>query len=461
MAGLLKARTETAPEHPSTYAKDMDPLVERAILRCLAPRPADRPPTALAVAAALPGGNALEAALAAGEMPSLQMVAAAGEGLRPAAAWILAAIVVVSTIVTAVLLTRSSALDLLNPQFSPDVLTQKARDVIQKVGGDNQPVDHAEGFEWENGFLAYAKTHDKPHPDWSRIAAQRPALLTFWYRQAASPLIGTSFHTDLLTPGEVQQDDPPPTESRMTRVRLDYQGRLLYFERIPPQVQSPPKNPPSAVDWAPMFAAAALDQAKFEPTEPLWTFLAASDTRAAWKGSWPDSDRPLRVEAAAMRGRPVAFSLIGPWTGHDRAVEKPPTGGALASFLVLAGIALAVFIGGVILARRNVRSKRIDLPGAMRLAGFVFWVQMALWVFRGHFNISQGTFGMFLIAVCTSVFAAAVVWMLYVALEPYVAAALAADPDRVERAAHRAHSRCRGGPRPAHRRGVGNGSGGD
>ena len=202
VAGLLKARTETAPEHPSTYAKDMDPLVERAILRCLAPRPADRPPTALAVAAALPGGNALEAALAAGEMPSLQMVAAAGEGLRPAAAWILAAIVVVSTIVTAVLLTRSSALDLLNPQFSPDVLTQKARDVIQKVGGDNQPVDHAEGFEWENGFLAYAKTHDKPHPDWSRIAAQRPALLTFWYRQAASPLIGDQFSYDPAYSGE-------------------------------------------------------------------------------------------------------------------------------------------------------------------------------------------------------------------------------------------------------------------
>jgi serine/threonine-protein kinase len=420
VAGLIKARTETAPEHPSAYAKDMDPLVERAILRCLTPRPADRPASALAVAAALPGGNALEAALAAGEMPSLQMVAAAGEGLKPAAAWTLAGIIALSTAVSVALLTRSSALDLLNPQYSADVLTQKARDIIQKAGGDNQPADHAEGFEWENGFRRYAQANDKPRADWKRIATQRPALLTFWYRQAASPLVGVTFHSDLLIPGVVQEDDPPPTESRMTRVRLDYQGRLLYFERMPSQVQSPLKNTPPAVDWAPLFTGAAIDQSKLESTEPLWTFLAASDARVAWKGSWPDSDRPLRIEAASMRGRPVAFSLIGPWTPHERAVEGAPTGSALASFLILAALVLAVCIGGALMARKNIKSKRVDLPGAMRLGAFIFWIQMALWLLRGHINMSQGTFAMFIIAVCTAVFAAAVAWTLYVALEPYV-----------------------------------------
>ena len=42
---------------------DLDPAIERVILRCLEHDPARRPPSALAVAAALPGGNALAAAM--------------------------------------------------------------------------------------------------------------------------------------------------------------------------------------------------------------------------------------------------------------------------------------------------------------------------------------------------------------------------------------------------------------
>jgi serine/threonine-protein kinase len=57
-------------------SKDIDPAVERVILRCLDVEPRNRPQSALAVAAALPGGNQLEAALAAGETPSPEMVAA-------------------------------------------------------------------------------------------------------------------------------------------------------------------------------------------------------------------------------------------------------------------------------------------------------------------------------------------------------------------------------------------------
>jgi len=63
---------------PSEHIHDIDPAVERIILRCLSRDPAERPRSAREVIAALPGGDPLAAALAAGETPSPKLVAAAG-----------------------------------------------------------------------------------------------------------------------------------------------------------------------------------------------------------------------------------------------------------------------------------------------------------------------------------------------------------------------------------------------
>src|SRR6267378_2521657 len=75
---------------PSSVVRDLDPAVERVILRCLERDPGRRPGSALAVAAALPGANPLADALAAGETPSPELLAAAGEAealpILPAAA---------------------------------------------------------------------------------------------------------------------------------------------------------------------------------------------------------------------------------------------------------------------------------------------------------------------------------------------------------------------------------------
>src|SRR5262245_47839225 len=86
---LHRKQKEANPIPPSNVVKGLNPAVERAILRCLNPDPSQRPRSALSVAALLPGGDLLSAALAAGETPSPEIVAVAGpEGsLRPAVAW--------------------------------------------------------------------------------------------------------------------------------------------------------------------------------------------------------------------------------------------------------------------------------------------------------------------------------------------------------------------------------------
>src|ERR1044072_3825574 len=89
MQELLRLRqSDSTPTSPTEYVPELDPLIERVIFRCLERDPAKRPATTLQVAAALPGGDPLAAALAAGETPSPEMVAAAPKqgSLKPAVA---------------------------------------------------------------------------------------------------------------------------------------------------------------------------------------------------------------------------------------------------------------------------------------------------------------------------------------------------------------------------------------
>src|SRR3984957_5842590 len=63
LGGVAAASGDRTPSRPSSVVKDLDPIVEKVILRCLEVEPGARPATALAVAAAMPGGDPLAAAL--------------------------------------------------------------------------------------------------------------------------------------------------------------------------------------------------------------------------------------------------------------------------------------------------------------------------------------------------------------------------------------------------------------
>jgi serine/threonine-protein kinase len=408
----------TAP--PSTIVTSMDPAIERAILRCLEPDPERRPASALSIAAALPGGDPLAAALAAGETPSPEMVAAAGEGigLRPSVAWPVLAAFVLGTIASSALAVRSSSLDRIRPEYSGEVLAQKARDVVAQLGLPSRGQDQAYAFVWNEDLTAYIQEQDKPSPKWNDVLLQSPSPLNFWYRQSPDPLTGVAFHNDLLTPGIVDREDPPPVVSGMAQVELDHRGRLTFFEIVPPQRQDTATRP-APVDWKPLFTMAGLDLSTFQPAEPLWNWLAGPDTRAAWTGQWPESGRPLRVEAAALGGRAVGFMLAGPWRKPWR---MPPPSPARVNVTIIALFALAISIlcAAGLLAYRNLRSGRGDRRGAARLAMGMSAIMLALWMCQVHVAASLGLLGLLLIAVCTSIFNGVLLWMLYLALEPFV-----------------------------------------
>jgi serine/threonine-protein kinase len=415
---ILRDRHDRTPSRPSTLVKDLDPAVERAILHCLEPNPLDRPSSALAVAGALPGGDPLEAALAAGETPSPQLVAAAGENIglqvRSAVTWF--SVVIVGLIAFYLLGLRTGGMDQLDLPYTPEVLSQKARDIVQQIGYTNPPVDSTEWFSFDDDLLSYLNRHP---PNWSERLKGRPPLLTFVRRASPETLLSLVPKDSTLLPGVVDENNPPPTQSGMMNIQVDSRGRLTYLEVIPPQrdTSSPATAP---YDWKQLFGLAGLDISLFKPAEPNWNSLAAPDTRASWTGMWPGTNYPLRVEAGTYHGKPVFFALVGEWTKANRMQAAESSIGKKVGQTVMALIIVGLLVGSVLLARRNYLRDKIDYKATSRLAAVVFTIQMVLWACRAHFVFSIGLLGLFLLAISASLFFTALMCALYAAIEPFV-----------------------------------------
>ena len=170
---------------------DVDSAIERVIQRCLSEEPGARPRSALAIAAALPGGDPLAAALAAGETPSPEMVAAAGEieGFRVRTLVLLLALILAALPPLVWLLGKVNLLQQLPLDKPPAVLAHLAAETIRGFGYTDRPVDSAFGFQTDTDMTAYAERHWKPDAIRRQISRDQPAYAFFWYLQSPRHLL--------------------------------------------------------------------------------------------------------------------------------------------------------------------------------------------------------------------------------------------------------------------------------
>jgi serine/threonine-protein kinase len=411
---LMQMQERAAPASMTSVARDLDPAAERIILRCLQPDPRQRPTSAMAVAAALPGGDPLAAALAAGETPSPELVAAAGEtdGLPPktAFAWLAAALVLV--VAGMIANPRISITSQLNLENSPDALTRDARMQLRNFGYTAKPADSAWGLDYDGEYIAYAKKHPtEAAARWRNPSAGQPPLVHYWYRESPMPLAAVYQFSAV-----VDADDPPFRRSGMLRLETDPDGKLMALDAVPPQVEEP--APPAPLfDWNKLFQAAGLDVTKFQTAEATWTPLANWDTRAAWSGTEPASGAKLRIEAAAWRGRPVFFRIIGPWTVADR---MPKTGNNSDNALPLLVIMLVAVVVACVFGWYNFRAGKADRQGATRLALIFFVSQTSYSLLVMHHTATMNEVAGFWTIVGTAMANAILNFVFYVALEPWV-----------------------------------------
>lgn len=418
---LVRLRESGTVTNPSTLVRDLDPLIERVILRCLEADPDKRPTSALQVAAALPGGDPLAAALAAGETPSPQMVAAAGstEGIKPWLGLTLVATVLLGLVAHMTLADRYRVQNLTPLEKSADVLLARSQEIVQQLGFTGPPADTAHGFFTDSDYLNYIQEHDKSQTRWQRLGSDRPTTIIFWYRQSPREMQSdnffNSFGSGVITPWE-----PASDVTGMISVFLDTQGRLLLFKRIPPEYD-PPSGPSPAPDWSPLFTAAGLDPSKYTAATPEWADLLYSDTRAAWTR---EMTTPIhvteRVEAAAYRGKPVYFRVLFPWANPYRDRLHPLSAHQKLSGIIGIAVFAVLLFGSIWVVRRNVRQKKGDEAGSWRLANFLYFTFLAMWALQAHHLASMSEFGTVVLALAWAFLVSTFARMLYFGLEPFV-----------------------------------------
>jgi serine/threonine-protein kinase len=326
LAELIRKREQAGITPPTAIVRELSREIEPAIMRCLRPDPDDRPPSALAVTAMLPGGDPLAAALAAGETPSPEVVAAAGttEAVSARTALAGAVWIVVSLVAVLLMYQRVMLINRIPTPKSPAALQDRAEEALGKLGYGSETSDRAFGLGVSRDYARYIAATSSAPDRWDRLRGSRPETLVSWYRTSPRPLI--PFGSD----NPVTGTNPPLTTAGMTLIVLDASGRLAEFIAVPQPLQDQ-ASPVAPFDWKVLFDAAALDMTKFRSVDPRWVPVSFADTRAAWEGELPEQPgQTLRVEAAAFAGKPVSFVIGGPWSQSARTPSPPKLRGCSA-----------------------------------------------------------------------------------------------------------------------------------
>ncbi|MBU1701885.1 MAG: protein kinase [Candidatus Eisenbacteria bacterium] len=237
--GLQKLHETGPPSSVSDLVRGIDPLIEQLIARCLSRLPAERPSSAQAVAISLPGGDPLAAAIAAGETPSPEMVAAAGGkgALSPLVRLGLLLGTLISILILAFLDMRPPLLQVSPHEKSPEILKNRAREIINRFGYEEKPQHSGLGFKYRWAYIdRLAERLDFKDP-LQAIEQARPTSLWFWYRQSQHAMTAQEvFRASLMS------NVPGVHERGMISATIDLDGRVMEFRAIP-------EDPYHPVEW--------------------------------------------------------------------------------------------------------------------------------------------------------------------------------------------------------------------
>lgn len=411
------------PGPPSALVADLDPALDGLILRCLAKAPEQRPASALAVAAALPGGDPLSAILAAGGTPSPELVASLAEtetvSLRSVVALVAGSVVLAS--LSIVLGARTSALRVAPLGRPPEVLEDRARELARSIGYRAAPADTARQIVSDSMARAELNQRGKEgfFPVFRHVYRESPVPLEArWFRRfeesaranATVDYPAGDYRRHRLSwlhvvPGSVTRYDPALDRPGMLTFEMAPDGRLLSLRGVPDATATA-----AALDWRPLFSAAGLELGDFEPVPASVQTGVGADAWSAWASRSAAAD--LSVTAASLRGLPVLFEVT---RRSPREIGRERISGVVAL-----GIAFGVLLAGIVMVPRNLRSGRADRRGAFRLAMVVFVAYAVQWALGASHVSTIHEVDLVNQGLSRAAFLAILAWTAYVTVEPFV-----------------------------------------
>lgn len=424
-----------------TRTSGLDPAVDRVIQRCLEKDPDKRPKSALAVAAGLPGADPLAAALAAGETPSPEMVCeAGGEGsLSIAIALPLLLLAIVCAVAVGMLQSSRSLVGWVPFDMSAAMLEARALEIVADLGHATDHADSASGFLSNRSYINWLRKQDVAAARWETVSNGRAAAVLFWWRSSPSVLVPGAVGGVKLAPS-VTESNPARAIPGMISLRLDTLGRLIWLDVAPVRLDDAESAgdeagsaaapaATAATDWAHVFELMGLDMESFTSVPPLLIPDHFADERVAWEGTYPeDPEASLRIEAAALRGRPTSirrFTPDNPLVSPASSATASGSGIGLVTVLTI-GVVLVSFalvltavFGGLYVAQRNVRSGRGDSRGARRLGFAISGTMAVVWLLSEH-TLSANDVNAFVTMLAFAGAAAGLTWALYLAVEPFM-----------------------------------------
>ncbi len=407
---LKRKHTSGSVTPPSSITEEIDPVVERVIMRCLQEEAEQRPQSVYQLLAALPGGDPLAAALAAGETPSPKLVANARDagGLRPPIAIGLMVALLASLAIIYVVPYGTTVV----PGRSPAVLSVVAEQIMEQLGYDDLPRNSVSGYDVNYQLRGSLRStpigyDELAGPGW-------PPRFRYWRRWSRGAFIPFNLHF----PETFALDGPTDAPYETATLAVDSTGRLLALQ-VPSAFAGTSTAPATEVDWSPLFQLAGLSESAATEIPPIATPPVFCDETVAWRFDDPGgSDDPITVLMGAVAGRPTYFEHLSLRYNMVPFHEVDPG----ANVINIYGVILRIVC--LILAWRNLRASRVDWRNALCAASLIGGLYALLEILSIPVGGSNGPGRLVALAegraaghILMHAFEA---WVLYIAVEPYV-----------------------------------------
>ncbi len=422
MEQYIRLHESQTPPPLSEVVPDVDPRIEDLIDRCLRKSPKGRPPSALDVAAMLPGVDVLSVALSANQIPSPRMVAEASVAAvrvrRPGRLLLVS----LACLALLPLLRSESGLPWEKDGALPiEVLRQRARETLKSVTIPFIAIDEADGLCGTTDAVALFEQLGMPRSEEVRLAIPANDYV-FWLREAEFRLKPELAETLVFGNARVSLLDPPITDSGQRFVLLTQEGRFLGAAVVPPS--GPERNDTGStlshsLDWNRALVAKVFSEAGLLEPVDLPESKLESRTCQEWSSSHSSLETPSMISCRAS-DRAMVAAITDEQSGEAATTGPLHWLRALTAVDATRLMFLAVLLAAIPLTWMNCRTRRIDLSGAVTMGAFVFAVQL-LASLVGSTHVPEFSAELTLIAIMLlrAFSAAAIVIILYLALEPF------------------------------------------